>query len=163
MINIIVAIAHHNAIGRRGDLLFHISDDLRRFKRITLGHPVVMGRNTFLSLPAGPLPGRLNVVASRNPEFRPEGATVRPSLDQAVQEALKADSEIFIIGGGQIYEAAMDIADKLIVTEIDAEVPDADTFFPAIDPDTWHTGECSEWITDPRSGVNYRFICFVRK
>lgn len=163
MISIIVAIARHNAIGRRGDLLFHISDDLRRFKRITLGHPVIMGRNTFQSLPSGPLPGRLNVVVSRNPEFRPQGAAVTASLHEAVAEALKADSEIFIIGGGQIYEAAMDMADRLIVTEIDADAADADTFFPHIDPAVWNPGECSGWMTDPRSGANYRFICFVRK
>jgi dihydrofolate reductase len=163
MINIIVAIARHSAIGRCGDLLFHISEDLRRFKRITMGHPIVMGRNTFESFPKGPLPGRLNVVASRNEQYCPEGATVVPSLAAAIDTALAADQEIFIIGGGQIYASAIAVADRLLVTEIDAEVADADTFFPAIDPNLWEIDEQTPWSHDERSGVNYRFICFIKK
>lgn len=163
MINIIVAVANGGAIGRRGDLLFHISDDLRRFKRITMGHPVVMGRRTFESLPSGPLPGRLNVVVSRTPGYCPAGVTVKDSLSGAVSEALATDNDIFIIGGGQLYREAIASADRIYLTEIDAEVNDADTYFPTIDPGLWHAAETGEWISDPRTKVNYRFICLVRK
>ena len=161
-LSIIAAIARDNAIGRQGDLLFHIREDLRHFKRVTLGHPVIMGRKTFESLPGGPLPGRENIVVSRTPGYAPPGVKVSRSLDDAIN-SLPEDSEPFIIGGGQIYAEALPKADTLWLTEIDAAVTDADTFFPAIDPESWKTESLSDPQTDPATQINYRFICMTRR
>lgn len=136
MISIIVALAADNAIGRNGDLLFHISGDLRRFKEITMGHPIIMGRRTFESFPRGPLPGRRNMVITRNPSYNRDGIETYPSLEAALA-AVPGGTEAFIIGGGEIYRQALPIAEKLYLTIIDAPAPGADTFFPEIDPDSW--------------------------
>lgn len=162
MINIIVAIANNGAIGRKGGLLFPISADLKRFKAITMGHPILMGRKTFESFPKGPLPGRRNIVVTRNAGYSCEGAETAGSLQQAIEMASGAD-EVFIIGGGEIYRQAFSMADRLILTEIDADAPDADTFFPEINNDQWQIVEQSEPETDPRSGVAYRFTTLKRK
>ena len=131
MIHIIVAIDRHGAIGSKGDMLFHIREDLRRFKALTMGHPVIMGRKTFESLPKGALPGRRNIVISRNPHFRAENIEVVPSLDKAI-ELSSADSVVYIIGGASIYNMALPIAGVLDLTLIDADGKDPDTFFPEI-------------------------------
>lgn len=160
-ISIIVAVTRNNAIGRKGDLLFHISDDLRRFKAITMGCPIIMGRKTFESFPKGPLPGRRNIVITRQADYAATGIEVVGSLDQAL--ALVAVCEkAFVIGGGQIYEQAIAVADMLHLTEIDADIDDADTFFPAINPDEWVRGD-EECHHDDKSGVDYRFVCLSRK
>ncbi|MEZ3589682.1 MAG: dihydrofolate reductase [Muribaculaceae bacterium] len=161
-LSIIVAVAADEAIGRRGDLLFHISDDLRRFKAITLGHPVIMGRKTFESFPNGPLPGRRNIVVTRNAAYSHDGAETAASLDEALQMTAGED-EVFIIGGGEIYREAMPMVDRLLVTEIDARVADADTFFPPIPAEEWRVSDRSEPMTDPRSGVRYRFVAYNRQ
>lgn len=160
-ISIIVAVANNNAIGRKGDLLFHISADLRRFKEITMGHPIIMGRKTFESFPKGPLPGRQNIVITRQSDYRHEGITVVGSFSDALTAASGAD-EAFVIGGGEIYREAIKHASKIYLTEIDADVTDADTFFPEINPNEWHKTEESEWIEDERTGARYRFICLSR-
>ncbi len=158
----IVAITRDGAIGRGGDLIYHISGDLRRFKAVTMGHPVIMGRKTYESLPSGALPGRRNMVVSRNSSYTAPDAEVFESVEAAIA-ALDNDDEAFIIGGGQLYAATLPLASKLYLTVIDADAPaDADTFFPAIDSADWHTIESSEDHTDPRSGVAYRFICLSR-
>lgn len=161
-ISIIVATAHDNAIGRKGDLLFHISADLRRFKEITMGHPIVMGRKTFESFPKGPLPGRQNIVITRQCGYTRNGATIVGSFSEALEAAGDAD-EAFVIGGGEIYREAINQATTIYLTEIDAQVDDADTFFPAINPQQWKQIDASQWITDERSGVKYRFICLSRR
>lgn len=163
MISIIVAItAGKGAIGRKGDMLYHVSDDLRRFKSLTVGHTVVMGRRTFESLPKGALPDRRNIVVSRNPDFRAPGAEVARSLEEAL--ALAADGEqVFIIGGGQIYAEALPLADRLEITLIEAPEPDdADTFFPPIDPAQWKMTEMTESRPDSRTGIPHRFLTFER-
>ncbi|MCI9606650.1 MAG: dihydrofolate reductase [Muribaculaceae bacterium] len=160
-ISIIVATGKHNAIGAHGNLAFHISADLKHFKAITMGKPIVMGRKTFESLPNGALPGRRNIVITRNPGFSAPGVETASSLDSALRLAGDAD-EVMIIGGAQIYSLAMPFADKLYITEIDAERPDADTFFPAINPAEWQSTP-EQWLTDPKSGLKYRFICHFRK
>lgn len=144
MITIIAAVAADGGIGRRGDLLWHIPADLKHFKKLTMGAPVVMGRNTWESLPKRPLPGRRNIVISRNPSYLAEGAEVYASLADALDSAaLTASShpggekEVFIIGGASIYAAALPMADALELTEIDATADDADTFFPEIDFSDW--------------------------
>lgn len=168
-INIIVATTSDGAIGRGGDLLYHISDDLRNFRRLTTGHTVIMGRRTFESLPKGALPQRRNIVVSRNPEFNAPGIEVFPSLSAAVDSVLTApavgdiDNEIFIIGGAQVYQQAIALAGRLYVTEIEAVADDADTFFPAIDPAEWALESAGQWTLDPKADVRYRFTCLSRK
>ena len=160
---IVAAVTTDAAIGCQGDMLYHISDDLRRFKRVTMGHPVVMGRKTFESLPGGPLPGRRNVVISRNHDYKCDGAEVFPSLNAAIM-ACSDDDNVMIIGGGEIYRIALPLATDLNLTEIEAIVGDkADTFFPALDYSEWNADEITDWQTDPKSGVRYRFVCLSRK
>lgn len=163
MISIIVAItAGKGAIGRKGDMIYHVSDDLRRFKSLTVGHTVVMGRRTFESLPKGALPDRRNIVVSRNPDFRAPGAEVAGSLEEAL--ALAGDGEkVFVIGGGQIYAEALPLADRMEITLIEAPEPDdADTFFPPIDPAQWKMTEMTESRPDSRTGIPHRFLTFER-
>ncbi len=146
---IIVAITRSGAIGRRGDMICHLRSDLRRFKALTMGCPVIMGRRTFQSLPKGALPGRRNIVVSRSPEFSAPGVEVFPSLEAAI-EAVASAPKAFIIGGGEIYRQAMPLATSLEITHIDLDAPaDADTFFPDIDPALWHLNSLSDPITDP--------------
>ena len=162
IVSIIVASARGGAIGRKGDLLFHISDDLKRFKRLTTGHAILMGRKTYESFPNGALPNRRNIVITRNSGYDRPGIETSPSLEAALAMCDGAD-EVFIIGGGEIYRQAMASADRIYLTEIDADVPDADTFMPEIEKAAWTVTGSSEPSTDPRSGVMYRFIDLKRK
>lgn len=161
-VTIIAAVAKGGAIGRKGDLLFHISADLKRFKSITMGKPVIMGRKTFESFPNGALPGRRNIVITRQRDYSAPGVETAASLDEAMQLVAGVD-ETMIIGGGEIYRQAFPLADELCLTMIDADVADADTFMPAIDSEAWIEKEQSDSFTDPRSGVAYHFADFVRR
>lgn len=162
MITIIVAATRDYAIGSHGDLLYHISDDLKRFKSLTMGHPIIMGRKTFESFPKGALPGRRNIVVTRNKDYAAPGIEAAPSLEDAI--ALCApDEEIFIIGGGEIYRQALPLADRLELTLIDAEMPDADTRFPKLESNDWEIPEAHFENVDPRSGVGYSFLTVNRK
>lgn len=158
---LIAAVAADGAIGRNGDLAFHISADLKHFKELTMGHPVVMGRRTFESLPGGPLSGRLNIVLSASEGYSPAGVTVAPNLEKALEIASEADDTAFIIGGASVYARAMPLADRMELTRIDANCPDADTFFPAIGSE-WQKAAEGPWTCDPRSGLRYRFEALVR-
>lgn len=161
-LSIIVAIAADGAIGRGGDQPFYISEDLRHFKSLTTGHPIIMGRKTFQALPKGALPGRRNIVISRDPAFTAPGAEVVPSIEAAL--ALVADvPEAFIIGGATIYALALPLASSLYVTRIDATVPDADTWFPAIDAARWHLVDRSATRIDPKLNIPYRFEEYTRE
>lgn len=165
MISIIAAITSDRAaIGRRGDLLFHISEDLRHFKELTTGHTVVMGRNTFESLPKGALPNRRNIVVTRNPDFCADGVETAPSPEAALQlAATTPERTVFIIGGGEIYRAFLPHADVLDLTMIDAPTPaDADTFFPDIDPSQWQITELGDHLTSAKTGIPFRFLRFSR-
>lgn len=166
---IICAVAANGGIGLNGDLAFHISADLKRFKAITTGHTVVMGRKTFESLPKGALPDRRNIVVTRNPEKFSEwqalhSATLRPaeaasSLEEAFAMAKSAgETKLFIIGGGTIYKAALPMTDRLEITEIAADAEDADTFFPSIPAEEWEVAAAGEWQRDEKSGVDFRFV-----
>lgn len=157
---IIAAVGADGAIGRRGDLAFHISADLRHFKQLTMGCPVIMGRRTFESLPKGALPGRRNIVISRDAAYAAPGAETALSLDEAVSMAADAE-RAFIIGGGSVYAQAMPMAHRLEVTGIDAECPGADTFFPAIGPG-WELAAATEPATDERTGLSYTFKTYKR-
>lgn len=158
-ITIIAAIAAGGAIGRNGELLFHISDDLKRFKHLTMGHPIIMGRKTFESFPNGALPGRRNIVITRNLAYAAPGIETFPSVDAAI-DALDVGDDVYIIGGGQIYREAIDLADCLQLTLIDARVEDADTYFPRFDTSEWELVYLSDDHTDPRTGVTYRFATY---
>lgn len=135
MISIIVAVAHNGVIGGSGNLLWHISEDLRRFKSITDRHTVIMGRKTFESIGRA-LPGRENIVITRNPSFKAEGCTVVSSLDEALS-VCSPDSEVFVIGGGDIYRQALPVSDRLYLTLVDADF-EGDTHFEW-NPDEWQT------------------------
>lgn len=166
---IIVAIADNNAIGKDNALLWHISEDLKFFKRTTTGCPVIMGRKTFESI-GRPLPKRTNIVVSRGFDA-PEGVIVVSSLQEAYDtvgritvpdEVEKSSSRCFIIGGGQIYAQAIDEADRLIITHVHTVIEDADTFFPEIDPLVWKVEERSEMFRDEKSGYNFEFVIYKR-
>lgn len=131
MISLIAAIASENrALGKDGKLIYYIPEDLKRFKEITSGHPIIMGRKTFESI-GQPLPNRTNIVITRDPEYYAEGVVVVNSLDEALSyvQGKPGVDEIFIIGGGQIYQETIGKADKLYLTVIE-DNPEADTFFP---------------------------------
>lgn len=160
-ITIIAIVSRNGAIGRNGDQPFHISADFKRFKQLTLGKPVVMGRRTFEALPGGALPGRKNIVISRNEDYAPQGAVRAASIEEAIELCHEAE-EIMVIGGGQIYARTLPLASTLLLTEVDAEVDDADTFFPRFDSHEWSVTEESESYIDPRSGHSYRFVTYSR-
>lgn len=134
-ISIIVAIAENFAIGKNNDLLFHLPNDLKRFKQITLGKPVIMGRNTLLSLPNGPLKNRRNIVISDIPEDRFEGCEMTSSIEGAI-DLVKNEEEAFIIGGGMIYRQFYPLAGKLYLTLVHKPF-EADVFFPEINYEDW--------------------------
>ena len=163
---IIVAIADNNAIGRANALLWHISEDLKFFKRTTSGSPVIMGRKTFESI-GRPLPKRTNIVVSRGFDA-PEGVVVVPSLEEAYRAAKAAipdeigDTRCFVIGGGQIYAQALCNVDRLIVTHVHTVIEDADTFFPAIDPSIWQVATRSDMLHDDESGFDFEFVEYTR-
>ena len=167
---LIVAIADNGAIGKNNELLWHISEDLKFFKRTTLGCPVIMGRKTFESI-GRPLPKRQNIVVSRRGFEAPEGVVVVGSLEEAYDTVISnlsgnlqedQPSCLFIMGGGQIYAQALPDMDRLIITHVHTVIEDADTFFPAIDPAVWQVAERSELMTDPETGYNFEFVTYCR-
>ena len=149
-------------IGRAGDIPWHLPEDLARFKQVTMGHTVVMGRRTWDSLPARvrPLPGRRNVVLSRQSDFVADGAEVVDSLDNAFA-IVETEPQTWVIGGGQIYSLALPYASRCEVTEVDIDLPrdDDDALAPVLDEE-W-LGETGEWLTS-RSGLRYRFHSYCR-
>lgn len=165
-ISIIVAVTGpERAIGRRGDMIYHLRDDLRRFRRLTTGHPVIMGRKTFESLPAGALPDRRNIVISSNTAYNAPGAEMATSLEQALQMCrLQETNEVFVIGGARVYAEAMAVADCIYLTQIMAPEPDdADTFFPEIPAQTWTVAQASDVEADSRTGISHRFLVLERR
>ena len=159
---IIVAIADNNAIGKDNALLWHISEDLKFFKRTTMGCPVIMGRKTFESI-GRPLPKRTNVVVSRSGYAAPEGVVVVASLEEAFASVPGDVERAFVIGGGQIYAQAMSQVDRLIVTHVHTVIEDADTFFPSIDPSVWSVADRSELQSDPETGYTFEFVEYVKR
>lgn len=153
----IVAISENNAIGKDGDLLCHLSADLKHFKDITMGHAIIMGRKTFESLPKGALPGRRNVVITGNPDFEAQGAIVCHSIEEAIG-ITKDERQRFIIGGAQLYGATIDLIDTFFLTRIHANFPDADTFFPEINLNDWQEIDCEHHDTSDRNPHPYSFI-----
>ncbi|MEO8312462.1 MAG: dihydrofolate reductase [Caldimonas sp.] len=156
-VSLVAAVARDGGIGHRGGLLVRLPDDLRRLKQITLGTPIVMGRKTWQSI-GRPLPGRRNIVVTRDPAFRAEGADVVTTLDAALALAAPAPL-VHVLGGAEIYSLALPIADELQLTEIDAEFP-ADVFFPA-----WDRRGFAQVAREPREtaeGLRYAFVTYKK-
>lgn len=164
---IVVAVAGNGVIGRDNGLPWRLSTDMKRFKATTMGKPVIMGRKTWESLPRRPLPGRPNIVVTRDRGFRAEGADVAHSLDDAVTLAqvrarcMAGADEVCIIGGGQLYQQAIDIADRLYVTHVLAS-PDGDTRFPPIDPEMWEEVSAEERPAGEKDSHATRFVTYRR-
>ena len=135
MITIIAAIGKNNELGKDNQLLWHLPADLKHFKNLTSGHPIIMGRKTYESI-GKPLPNRTNIVVSRKDDWFEEGILIVPSLKDAIKHAKKINENIFIIGGGEIYRHTIDMADRLEITQVNHQT-DADVFFPKIDEKTW--------------------------
>ena len=159
-ISIIVAIAENRAIGFENKLLYWLPNDLKRFKSLTTGHTIIMGRKTFESLPKGALPNRRNIVLSRQ-DIEFPGAERFPSLEAAL-EACRADEEVFIIGGASVYHEALPLADKLCITHIEDTPAEADAFFQEIDPAVWEVASSEAHATDEKHFFPYRFVDYCR-
>ena len=158
MISIIAAVAKNRAIGYQNKLIYWLPNDLKRFKQLTTGHTIIMGSNTFRSLPKGALPNRRNVVLSRSSKDFP-GCDVYTSLDKALKSC-QPDEDVYIIGGASVYEQAIKVADRLCLTEID-DVPDeADTFFPNYSD--WRVETKEAHAKDERHAFEYAFVDYVR-
>lgn len=160
MLSIIVAIAKNHAIGKDNQLLWHISEDLKRFKRITAGHKVIMGRNTLLSLPKWPLPKRTNIVITDDPEETFEGCEMAHSIEEAAAKCDPAE-ECFVMGGASVYRQFMPLADKLYITRVNKDF-EGDTFFPEIEEKDWKLVEKSADIEMEDGSFSYRFETYLR-
>ena len=159
MISIIAAVAKNRAIGFQNKLIYWLPNDLKRFKALTTGHTIIMGRNTFLSLPKGALPNRRNIVLSRSAKELP-GCDVYASLEEALAHCA-ADEDIYIIGGASVYQQALPLADRLCLTEIDDTPAEADTFFPSYDD--WQEVNRESHDTDERHAYPYAFVDYIKK
>ena len=160
MISIIAAVAKNRAIGYQNKLIYWLPNDLKRFKALTTGHTIIMGRNTFLSLPKGALPNRRNIVLSRSSKVFPS-CDVYPSLEEALAHCAK-DEDIYIIGGASVYKQALAVADRLCLTEIDDTPAEADTFFPSYEDD-WQEESREDHPIDDRHDFRYSFVDYIRK
>ncbi|MBP5798713.1 MAG: dihydrofolate reductase [Prevotella sp.] len=159
MISIIAAVAKNGAIGYKNKLIYWLPNDLKRFKALTTGHTIIMGRNTYLSLPKGALPNRRNIVLSRSAKAF-EGCDVYSSLEEALTHCTP-DEDIYIIGGASVYRQALKIADRLCLTEIDDTPAEADTFFPSYD-EGWQEESREDHPVDDRHDFPYSFVDYVK-
>lgn len=159
-INIIAAVARNRAIGYNGDMVYFIKEDLCRFRQLTTGHTVIMGRRTFHSLPKGALPNRRNIVLSRTETNFP-GCDVYTSLSEALKH-IADNEEAFIIGGASLYKEGLAVANRLYLTEIDAVPPHADVFFPEYDDGTWQI-ETKEERPATADTPAYTYVDYVRR
>lgn len=161
LISIIAAIAENNAIGKDGQLLWHLPADMRHFKELTTGHAVIMGRKTFESLPNGPLPNRKNIVLTSLPAAGFAGCLACKSMREALGLCGKED-EIFIIGGALVYRQALDIAGKMYITRVHHAFEDADAFFPAVDWDLWEEADRQAFPADGKNAYPCTFLTYIR-
>lgn len=160
MISIIVAVSEDWGIGKNNELLWHISEDLKRFKRLTTGNSIIMGKRTWESLPRKPLPGRKNIVLTDNTNETIENAITAYSIDDAIGKCEKGE-EIFIIGGGSIYKQFMPVADRLYITHVHKKAP-ADIYFPEIDLKLWKITEKEEFKSE-ENNIPYTYAIYERK
>ena len=156
--NVIVAVDQNWAIGKDGDQLVYLKEDLKRFRTLTSGHTVILGRKTLATFPGGrPLKNRRNLILSRNPQFQAEGAEVFSSVEELVQ---KADKDAFVIGGASVYEQLLPYCDTAYITKIHAAFP-ADTYFPNLDKsEEWKVREESESLE--QEGISYHYVTYSR-
>ena len=162
-ISLVVAAANNNGIGKDGKMPWHLPNDLKHFKNVTWGMPVVMGRKTFASIGSKPLPGRKNIVITRQPGWNAEGVSIVNSVDAAASLAEELNyKEIFIIGGGQIYMIAFDRANKIYMTRIRAEL-EGDTYFPVIEKDDWKLVSKTDNPADEKHAYAFSFQLWERK
>lgn len=159
MITIIAAIANNNALGKDNELIWHLPADLKRFKKTTSGHYIIMGRNTFESI-GKPLPNRTTVIITRNKNYQADGCIIVHSLSEAL-EVSKSDETPFIIGGAQIYEQALSIADRLDITEVHHTF-DADAYFPLIDNSIWKEESRVYFGADKKNKYDYSFVSYYK-
>lgn len=170
--NIIAAVADNMAIGRDNELLWHISADMKYFRRVTMGCPIIMGYKTWISI-GRPLPGRRNIVITKSHFDAPESVVQVPDVASAfvaaeevqvnAADVQNTEGQCFIIGGAKTYERTIAQTDKLYITHVHTSVPDADAFFPAIDPAVWTLQSETPPETDPENGLQYSFAVYVRK
>ena len=161
-ISLVVAAAENNAIGKNNQLLWHLPNDLKFFKNTTWGMPVIMGRKTFESVNK-PLPGRFNIVITRQADWKADGVIPASDLQDALKKAADTNcNEAFVIGGGEIYKWAFDIADKIYITRVHTSL-DADTFFPEIDESKWQLLTSQDFAADDKHAFAYSFQTWVRK
>jgi dihydrofolate reductase len=161
MISIIVAVSEDWGIGKDNDLLWHISEDLKRFKRLTSGNTVIMGKRTWESLPRRPLPGRKNIVLTDDKTETIENAVTAYSIEDSLSKCEK-NEEIFVIGGGSIYRQFMPLADRLYITHVHKKAP-ADIYFPEIDLKIWKITEEEVFKTDDEQSIPYTYTIYEKK
>lgn len=162
MINIIAAVDRHMGIGYENKLLFWLPNDLKRFKALTTGNTIIMGRKTFESLPKGALPNRRNIVLSSHTDVIFPGAEVFSSLEEALKNC-RTDEQVYIIGGASVYRQALPLADVLCLTEIDAEAPQADVCFPDVDMNIWQEKSRESHPVDEKHPCPYAFVDYIRR
>jgi len=160
MITMIAAAAENNALGKDQDLVWHLPDDFKRFKKLTTGHHIIMGRKTFETFPK-PLPNRTHIIITRKDNYLKKDAIITSSLEKALEFA-KNDEQPFIIGGGEIYELGMDVADKIELTRVHGTF-EADTFFPEIDEDKWELVAEDFHPKDEKHDYAFTYLTYVRK
>ena len=160
MITLIAAAAENNALGKNNDLIWHLPDDFKRFKAITSGHYIIMGRKTFESFPK-PLPNRTHVIITRQKNYNPENCIVVTSLEKAIEICPK-DEDVFVIGGGEIYQQSIAIADKIELTRVHSTF-EADTFFPEIDTTIWELVQEEFHPKDEKHLFNFSFQTYLKK
>ncbi len=162
MITIIAAIGQNNELGKNNDLIWHLPADLKRFKKVTSGHHILMGRNTFESI-GKPLPNRTTIIITRNNSYFKDGCLIANSIEDALELANK-EEHVFIIGGAEIYKQtiALNLADKLDITIVH-DTFDADVFFPEIDPNVWVEISRENFKSDEKNKFDYSFVSYERK
>lgn len=162
MIKILVAFDENRVIGKNNELIWHLPADLQRFKALTTGHVIIMGRKTYESI-GRPLPNRTTIAITRQTEFKPEGIIVSNSLEEAILKAKSISREdIYIVGGAEIYQMSLDVADQLLVTQLH-DIFDGDTYFPEIPLDTWEIISREKGVTDEKNQFQYSFLTYQKK
>lgn len=162
MVSIIAAVDRHMGIGYQNKLLFWLPNDLKRFKALTTGNTIIMGRKTFESLPKGALPNRRNLVLSTQSNLSYPGTEIFPSLKEALDNC-RPDEQVFIIGGASVYHQALPFADVLCLTEVDAEAPQVDTYFPEVDSTIWQEKSRESHSIDEKHPCPYAFVDYIRR
>ena len=174
ILSIISAIGKNNEIGKKNDLLWSLPEDMKHFRKITSGHPVIMGQKTFESLARDEngkqigrlLPNRRNIILTQDKSFKKENTEVLRSIDELMkllEKTTNDNDEVFVIGGGSIYKALMDKVDKLYITHVDAEFPDAEIFFPRIDQDKWQKTKNKKYLKNELNKYDLEFAEYIRK